>query len=95
VNTFDWVGGRYDLASQKARVNLKNGITQLSVTVDANGNQKELKVISEKPPGFGLGTSATHRLAKAKWIPGFRNGHPVDSALELPMYFIPAEGPGY
>jgi len=92
ANSPDWVGSRFDLATQKARVNLKNGITQLSVAIDANGNQKDLKVISEKPPGFGLAASARHTLAKAKWIPGFRNGHPVDCTFEFPIFFVPWEG---
>jgi hypothetical protein len=39
ADTPDWVGSKYDRVAEKARVNLKNGIVQLSVTVDANGNQ--------------------------------------------------------
>jgi len=73
-NTRDWIGSGYDLAAQKARVYHQNGWIELSITVDANGNQKDLKVISEDPPGFGFGTVTRNTYAKAKWIPGFRNG---------------------
>lgn len=56
--------------------------TQLSVSVDANGNQKDLEVTSEDPPGFGVAAMVRNAYAKAKWIPGFRNGHPVECTFE-------------
>ena len=62
-------------------------LSQLSITVDANGIQRDLKVISEDPPGFGLGEDVRKAYAKAKWIPGFRNGHPVDSTFDYPEFF--------
>jgi len=88
ANTPDWMGSRYDLAAQKARVYGKNGWVQLSVTVDANGNQKDLKVILEDPAGFGFGTVVKDTYAKAKWIPGFRNGHPVDCTFDYSEWFV-------
>jgi hypothetical protein len=72
----------------KATVSRKKGAIQLSITVDASGNQKDLKVILEDPPGFGFGMLAKNTYAKAKWIPGFRNGHPVECTFDYPEWFV-------
>ena len=87
ANTPDWVGSGYDLAAQKARVYHQNGWIELSITVDANGNQKDLKVISEDPPGFGFGTVTRNAYAKAKWIPSFRNGRAVECTFDYAEWF--------
>jgi len=87
ASTPDWTGGTFDLVTQKARVYGQNGAVQLSINVDANGNQRDLKVISEDPRGFGLGEGVRKVYAKAKWIPGFRNGHPVDCTFDYPEFF--------
>ncbi len=89
ANTVDWEGSKYDLAAQKARVYRQKGAIELSITVDANGNQKDMKVILEDPPGFGLGTTARDAYAKAKWIPGFRNGHAVECTFDYAEFFGP------
>jgi hypothetical protein len=72
----------------KATVSGKKGAIELSITVDASGNQKDLKVILEDPPGFGFGMLAKNTYAKAKWIPGFRNGHPVECTFDYPEWFV-------
>ena len=87
AGTRDWLGSRFDLVAQKARVYQQNGVIQLSITVDASGNQRDLKVISEDPPGFGLGEDIRKMYAKAKYIPGFRNGHPVDCTFDYTEFF--------
>lgn len=92
ANTPDWVGSGYDLAAQKARVYQQNGAIQLSATVDANGNQRDLRVISEDPPGFGLGAVTRNTFAKAKYIPGFRNGRPADCTFDFPVFFLTRRG---
>jgi hypothetical protein len=81
------VGG-FDSIMAKARVYGQKGAIELSVTVDAMGNQKGMKVILEDPPGFGLGQGALKTYAKAKWIPGFRNGHPVECTFDYSEWFI-------
>ncbi len=43
-NSPDWGAGRYHPAAYKAAVNGKNSLVVLSVTADANGNQKDLTV---------------------------------------------------
>jgi hypothetical protein len=88
VNTIDYVRGRYDLAAQEARVNLQNGAVEISITVDSNGNQKDIKVVSEDPPGFGLGNLIKDVYAKARWIPGFRNGRVVECRFDYAEWFF-------
>jgi len=80
ANTVDI--GRYALAAMKVRAYYQNGTVELSTTVDANGNQKDLKVILEDPPGYGLGAVLRDAYAKAKWIPGFRNGRAVECTFD-------------
>jgi hypothetical protein len=87
AKTPDLLGSRFDLAAQKARVYQQNGAIQLSITVDANGNQKGLKVISEDPPGFGLAEVTLKAYAKARYIPGFRNGRPVECTFDYQEFF--------
>jgi hypothetical protein len=88
VDTVDYVGTKYDLAGRKAEAYLRNGWVQLSITVDANGNQKDLKVTLEDPPGFGVGTVVKNAYARTKWIPGFRNGHAVNCTFDYPEWFF-------
>ena len=87
ANTFDLPGSRYDLAAQKAKVYRQNGAIELSITVDANGNQKDMKVILEDPPGLGLAAAARDRYAKVKWIPGFRDGRAVECTFDYTDWF--------
>src|SRR6266516_622584 len=82
ASSVDFKGSQYEWSGYKY-----GGVgwtTQLSVSVDANGNQKDLKVTLEDPPGFGFGAMARNAYAKAKWIPGFRNGRPVYCTFEYP-----------
>jgi hypothetical protein len=84
ASTPDWQIDRSEL--EKARVYHQSGAVELSVTVDTNGNLKDLKVISEEPPGFGFGDASRKAYAKAKYIPGFRNGYPVDCTFDYADY---------
>jgi hypothetical protein len=93
ANTPDWVRSRFDLVAQKARVYGQNGLVHLSISVDANGHQRSIKIISEAPPGFGFADNIRNMYAKAKWIPGFRNGHPVDCTFDYPEVFLTWRGP--
>jgi hypothetical protein len=85
-NTPDWVLARDDPALGKARTHLQNGALLLSITVDANGNQRAMKVVLEDPPGFGFSEDFRKTFATAKWIPGFRNGRPVDCTFDYNTY---------
>lgn len=87
TNTIGWEAARSDPAVVKASLYKKEGAIQLSITVDANGNQKGLKVILEDPPGRGFGDAERSIYAKARWIPGFRNGHPVECTFDYAEWF--------
>ena len=86
-NTPDWAALQNDPILQKVKTYLQNGALEASITVDANGTQKDLKVLLEDPPGFRLGEAFRKIYATAKWIPGFRNGHPVDCTFDDAFYF--------
>ncbi len=87
IETADWQVSAFDLVLEKARAYGQNGAIQLLISVDAAGNQRDLKVMLEDPPGFGFGDAIRKTYAKAKYIPGFRNGRPVDSTFESTEYF--------
>jgi len=38
-------------------------------------------------PGFGFGTVVRNTYAKAKWIPGFRNGRAVECTFDYTEWF--------
>lgn len=88
ADSVDWTGWRYNLAAYKADINGKNGWIELALQVDRTGNQKDFRVTIEDPPGFGLATVAKQAFAKARWIPGFRNGHPVDCTADFPLWYL-------
>jgi hypothetical protein len=88
TNTIEWEAARSDPAVVKASLYRTQGAIQLSMTVDANGNQRDLKVILEDPPGLGFGDAERRIYAKARWIPGFRNGHPVECTFDYAEWFV-------
>jgi hypothetical protein len=73
---------------EKARIYHQNGVVELSTTVDANGNQEDIGVVSEDPPGFNFGRAELELSAGAKYIPGFRNGRPVDCTFDQYLWFF-------
>lgn len=66
-----------------------SGIVELAVKVDANGNMKELKIISETPPLAGFRRAAAEDFRVASFIPAFRDGKPVECSVTLPVYYEP------
>jgi hypothetical protein len=73
----------------KARIYHEKGVVELATTVDANGNQKHIRVLSEDPPGFNFGKAELELTWGAKYIPGFRNGHPVECTFNQYVWFFP------
>ena len=65
------------------------GTAALALNVDAEGNLKDIRLVSEYPPLLGFGDAAVFDLEKAKFIPAFRNGQPVESKVTLSIYFKP------
>lgn len=66
-----------------------SGLVELAMKIDADGNLKELRVVSEEPPLVGFRRSATEDFRVAKFIPAFRDGKPVECGITLPVYYEP------
>jgi len=73
----------------KAGIHHQKGVVELTTIVDANGNQKGIKMLSEDPPGFNFGYVALELFSGAKYIPSFRNGRPVDCTFNHYDWFWP------
>ena len=66
-----------------------SGIVEIALKVDASGNMKELKIISETPPLAGFRRAAAEDFRVASFIPAFRDGKPVECSVTLPVYYEP------
>ena len=66
-----------------------SGIVELAMKVDAAGNLKEMKVVSETPPLVGFRRAAAEDFRVASFIPAFRDGKPVECSVTLPVYYEP------
>jgi TonB family protein len=66
------------------------GIVEVELNVDAEGNLKNIQVLSEEPPLLGFGDAAVSDFTGAKFIPAFRNGQPVESKVKIPLYYKPS-----
>jgi hypothetical protein len=65
------------------------GLAYLSLKIDAVGNLKDMQLVSEDPPSSGFGQVAMADFNRAKFIPAFRSGDPVESSVLLPVYYQP------
>jgi hypothetical protein len=70
-----------------------SGIVEIALKVDADGNMKELKIISETPPLAGFRRAAAEDFRVASFIPAFRDGKPVECSVTLPVYYEPLPPP--
>jgi hypothetical protein len=66
-----------------------SGLVELAMKIDADGNLKELRVVSEEPPLVGFRRAATEDFRVARFIPAFRDGKPVECSITLPVYYEP------
>jgi TonB family protein len=64
-----------------------DGSAELALKVDATGNLRDLKLLSEQPPFLGFGDAAFEDMSKAKFIPAFRDGKPVACEVKIPIYY--------
>src|SRR3989440_4458785 len=60
---------------------------ELELKVDATGSLRDLKLLSEQPPFLGFGDAAFEDMSKAKFIPAFRDGKPVECDVKIPIYY--------
>jgi hypothetical protein len=65
------------------------GLVELAMKVDAEGNLKDLRLVSEYPPLAGFGRAAAEDFRVARFIPAFREGKPVECSITLPVYYEP------
>lgn len=66
-----------------------SGLVELAMKVDADGNMKELRVVSEEPPLVGFRRAAAEDFRVARFIPAFRDGKPTECSITLPVYYEP------
>ena len=66
-----------------------SGLVELAMKVDAEGNLKELQVVSEEPPLVGFRRAASEDFRVARFIPAFRDGKPTECSITLPVYYEP------
>lgn len=83
-----FIGWRYPDTGSPVMV---NGSVELIIQVDAEGNLKDLNVVSEEPPLLGFAQEAYADFRHARFIPAFRDGKPVECRVKLPIYFVPED----
>ena len=66
-----------------------SGLVDLAMKIDADGNLKELRVVTEEPPLIGFARAASEDFRVAKFIPAFRDGKVVECSITLPIYYEP------
>lgn len=69
-----------------------DGSAELELQVDEKGNLRDLKLLTEQPPFLGFGDAAFDDMAKAKFIPAFRDGKPTACDVKIPVYY---KAPGF
>jgi TonB family protein len=65
------------------------GIVQLTLSIDASGQLKDVQVNSETPPGHNFGALATKAIRQSTYLPAFRNGKPVDCTVHIHFTLSP------
>jgi TonB family protein len=66
-----------------------SGLVELAMKIDADGNLKEIRVVSEEPPLVGFRRAAAEDFRVARFIPAFRDGKPIECSITLPVYYAP------
>ena len=66
-----------------------SGLVELAMKIDADGNLKDLRVVSEEPPLVGFRRAASEDFRVARFIPAFRDGKPTECSITLPIYYEP------
>ena len=66
----------------------KNGAVVMSLHVDEKGKLLSTSVISEDPPSFHFGGAISKAFEHAQFIPGFRDGKPVDCTFQMTEYVV-------
>jgi TonB family protein len=64
-----------------------DGVVELKVKIDANGNAQDIRFDKEEPPFMGFGNAAVEDFSKARFIPAFREGKPVEAEVMIPVFY--------
>ena len=62
---------------------------EMEVSIDANGQLRNARVLKEDPPGKGYGDYALKQAHNATLLPAFRNGKPVESTTHPTIIYLP------
>jgi TonB family protein len=71
--------------SEEARKAKYSGTVLLSVVIDANGNTRDIHVV--RPLGLGLDEKAIEAVAKWRFRPAMKGGHPVAVQAQVEVNF--------
>jgi hypothetical protein len=74
----------YPSAARHAEV---GAVLKLRHSVDVNGKTTGVEVLSEHPPGYGLGDYMKKALPLVDFLPGYRNGKPTATNYTLTWWF--------
>jgi len=74
----------YPTAARHAEV---GGVLKLRHSIDVNGKTTGVQVISERPPGYGLGDYLTKAVPLLDFLPAYRNGKPTAASYTLTWWF--------
>jgi TonB-like protein len=68
----------------------KPGMAEMSLTIDASGQIKDVHLLSVTPPEKqSYGESALQIMRERTFLPAYRNGKPVESTTHYKFYFVP------
>ena len=68
----------------------KPGMAEMSMTVDALGQLKDVHLLSVTPPEKqSYGDTALQIMRERTFLPAYRNGKPVESTTRYKFYFVP------
>jgi hypothetical protein len=68
---------------------LVRGVAELKLKVSATGALEDMQLVSEDPPLVGFGDTALMDFRKARFIPAFRDGQPVESTVTIQVFLHP------
>ena len=68
-----------------------SAVVDLSLSVDATGKLRDLRVLAEEPPLLGFAEMARRDFSGARFIPAFRDGDPTEATTIYPVAYQPAD----
>jgi TonB family protein len=75
---------KYPEAARRAQ---KEGLVTLEFTVGVDGKATDIKVVEEKPKGFGFGAEAIEAVKRWRFTPAKRGTESVPKRVKIPIRF--------